>query len=311
MLNIFNDIVIKTEQKTTKLLKAESDMTITNLFLGSFILTEPIAFWFFDKRTLVYRKKLILIMLFVLVTACMTTGGSKQHGKKEDQLLFLEAQKALDARDYIDAVDLFQLFIDRFPNSEGYTLALQRLGESFEGLIEIEYRKRIADGEQEAVVKQDFLSSYGHYKCWEETPDGLAYNLTHYKTIIEKFPDSLVADEAAYRIIPWEKDYKGSPEGLLRELRHLEKILEQYPSSSLRYEILYKIARRCHILYEIYAFSPHTNIRDKEKAEHYRTKAVFIYKLALESPSQTKYSHQAWEGLILLEEGRKRIYILE
>lgn len=286
-------------------------MTITNLFPGFVILTEPIDFWCFDKRPLVYRKKLILVMFFFLATACMTTGGPKQHGKKEDQLLFLEAQKALDARDYADAVDLFQLFIDRFPNSEGYTLALQRLGESFEGLIEIEYRRRVANGEQEGVVKQDFLSRYGHCKCWEETPDGLTYNLMHYKTIIEKFPDSLVADESAYRIIPWEKDYKGSPEGLLRELKHLEKILEQYPSSSLRYEILYKMARRCHILYEIYAFSPGTGIRNKEKAEHYRSKALFLYKLALESPSQTRYSHQAWEGLTWLEEGQKRIYVLE
>jgi hypothetical protein len=241
----------------------------------------------------------------------MIAGGPKQKKKKDDQLLFSEAQKALDAKDYIDAIELFQLFAEKFPKSDRYTWALQRLGESFEWLLEIEYKKRVENGNQENEVKKEFLSKHGHYGCWEETSDGLKYNLMHYKIILDKFPDSEIADEAAYRIIPWEKDYKGQPEGLLRELNHLEQILEHYPSTSLRYETLYRMARRCHILYEIYAFSPGTGMRDRDKAEQYRNKALYLYKLALNSPRHTKYSQKAWKGLTLLEEGEKRIYILE
>ena len=241
----------------------------------------------------------------------MMAGGTGQKKKKDDQLLFSEAQKALDVKDYVDAIDLFQTFAERFPKSDYYTWALQRLGESLEGLLDLEYRKRVENGEQESEVKKEFLSTHGHYGCWEETPDGLKYNLMHYKNILVKFPDSAISDEAAYKVIPWEKDYKGSPDGPLREITHLEQILERYPSTSLRCEILYKMARRCHIVYEIYAFSPSTGTRDREKAEQYRNNALYLYKLALKSPRHTKYSQKAWEGLTMLEEGKGRIYILE
>ncbi len=255
------------------------------------------------------NKQLLLVtILLICLTACL--GGPKQRKQKADQQLFSQAQKAFEARDYIDAIDLYQHFIDSYPHSKIFTIALQRLGESFEGLLETEYTRRIESGESAGTVLKQFLSQYGHYECWEESAAGLSYNLTHYKTILEKYPDSPIADEAAYRSIVWQTDYRGQPEGLLAELEQLEKILEQYPTTSLRHEILYKMAHRCHILHELYSFSYNPRVKDRARAGQYHTKTLYLYRLALNSPSHTKYSQKAWEGLKALESGT-RIYLRE
>jgi hypothetical protein len=228
----------------------------------------------------------------------------------EDQVLFKDAQKALDARLYVEAIDLFKEFIKKYPDSKGYSWAFQRLGESFEGLIEIEYRKRVESGQAEKAARQAFLEKYGFFECWEELPDGLYYDLSHYRLLLEKFPDSPIADEAAYRIIKQDKDYRGDPAGYLKEIKELESILEKYTSTTLRPEILYKMAYRCHILYEIYSFTPDLKIKDKKKAERYRGKAVYLYKLTLKAPDHSKFSAKAWRSLELLERGT-RIYRFE
>jgi tetratricopeptide (TPR) repeat protein len=268
-----------------------------------------------DRRQLmdyrVHKRNIIFLILVLLVTGCLMSGGAGEKKKKGDQLLFSQAQKAFDARDYVDAIGLFELFAEKYPRSEAYTWALQRLGESFEGLLETEYQHRIEAGEPEQEVTEQFLSKYGHYKCWKESAGGLAYNKTHYQTILEKFPDSPIADEAAYKTIPWQKDYKGRPEAPLKELSCLEKVLEKYPTTSYRCEILFKMASRCHILYEIHSFSLLPGIRDRDKAEQYRSKAIYLYKLTLKSPDHTKYSQKAWRGLRMLEERQGRIYILQ
>ena len=160
------------------------------------------------------------------------------------------------------------------------------------------------------MVRQAFLEKYGFFECWEEFPDGLYYDLSDYRLLLEKFPDSPIADEAAYRIIKQDKDYHGDPAGYLKEIKELESILEKYTSTTLRPEILYKMAYRCHILYEIYLFSPDSKINDKEKAVQYRDKAVYIYKLTLKSPDHSKFSTKAWRSLELLERGT-RIYRFE
>ena len=67
------------------------------------------------------------------------------------------------------------------------------------------------------------------------------------------------------------------------------------------------MAHRCHILYEIFSFSPQPGVLDRQKAAQFRTKALYLYKMALKSPDQTKYSQKAWAGLKALEDGR-RIY---
>ena len=88
-----------------------------------------------------------------------------------------------------------------YPQSKDYTIALQRLGESYEGLLEMEYQRRITSKESAPQVKKDFLAKYGHYNCWNDGPQGLTYNHACYKTLLEQYPDSPIADEAAYRMI--------------------------------------------------------------------------------------------------------------
>jgi tetratricopeptide (TPR) repeat protein len=222
----------------------------------------------------------------------------------------MEGQKAFEAKDYMKAIELFEKLIELFPESIAYTLAIQRIGESCEGLLEAEYQRRMEQGEAEPLVRQEFLSKLGHLKCWEENSNGLVYNQVHYKTILEHYPDSPIADEAAYRLISWENDYKGLPNGPLRELKHLQEILESYPTTSLRSQILYQIAERCHILYEIYSFSPRSDIRDTGKAQQYKEKAALSYQLCLGSPKHTMYAEKSWTNLQRLEEG-KRIYIFK
>ncbi|MCP4713735.1 MAG: hypothetical protein GY868_01355, partial [Deltaproteobacteria bacterium] len=206
-----------------------------------------------------------LLVAVLSQAGCLSSGLGKKK-QSDDQLLFSQAQKALDARDHEDAIRFFQLFTKKFPESEEYSWALQRLGESFEGLLEAEYLRRIENGEPEPAARAAFTDRYEHYACWDQSTARLRYNLSHYKEVLEKFPDSPIADESAYRSVPWQQNYHAKPEGPLLELEHLEDIIERYPSTSFRYEILYKMAYRCHVLYEIYSFSHNTPTRNREAA---------------------------------------------
>jgi hypothetical protein len=74
--------------------------------------------------------------------------------------------------------------------------------------------------------------------------------------------------------------------------------------------ILYQMAQRCHILYEIYSFSPSPAVQNSQKAQEYREKAVYIYKLTLESPDHTTYADKAWKDMDVLQKGG-RIYTFD
>lgn len=229
-------------------------------------------------------------------------------GDEEKQLQ--EIKKLSDDKLYEEAIKNCQKFMRTFPKSSFYDVVLLRLGEGFEGLVEINYHQVLRDGLPEEKVRKTFLGEYGHYQCWVENLSGIQYNLKHYKEMMEKFPDSNYADEAAYHLIPWIYDYKGLPEGPLKELGYLEKVLQEYPTTSLRPKIYYQIAYRLHILYEICAFSPQADLRNAVEAKKYREKAFYFYKLVLKQPIQSKFSRSAWEDLKKLEEG-KRIYLTE
>ena len=229
-------------------------------------------------------------------------------GDEEAQLL--EIKKLSDDELYEEAIKNCNEFMRDFPKSTFYDVALLKLGEAFEGLVEKKYHQVMRDGLPEEIVRKDFLEKYGHYQCWIEKPYGIQYNLKHYKEIMDKFPDSRYADEATYHLIPWVYEYKGVPEGPLKEVGYLEKVLQVYPTTSLRPEIYHQIAYRFHILYEIYAFSPQADLRNVVEAKKYREKTLYFYKLVLKQPIQSKFSRSAWEGLKKLEEGR-RIYITQ
>lgn len=257
-------------------------------------------------RQLVYGA---LVLAICSTTGCLLTPSAERSGN-EDERFFREAQKALDARDYVDAIEKFSLFLQQFPKSPKYSWALQRLGESYEGLLDVGWRRRIERGENRDLVTREFLNRYGTYGVWIEQNGKLSYDKRHYRMIVEQFPDSPIADEAQYRLIVLSDTPDQDPAAIIADIAKLEEVLEKYPTTSLRPEILYHIARRCRMLYEIYSFSPSQQVRDPNKAEQYRTKAVYAYKLCLQSPEHSSFSQKAWEELTAIEEGR-RAYILQ
>ena len=211
---------------------------------------------------------------------------------------------------YVEVIDECREFLELFPESKYGDIALLKLGEAYEGLLEDEYYAPVAEGAPEGETEEAFIATHGHYACWLETPCGLRYNLSAYKEMMERFPESMFADEAEYHLIPWVCDYEGLPEGPLQEIRDLEKVLRKYPTTSLKGEIYYKIAYRFQILYEIFAFSPQANLRNMDKAREYKEQARYSYQMSLKFPIQSEYSKRAWKDLNSLEEGR-RIYIME
>lgn len=254
------------------------------------------------------RISFFLFLIFFLSSCIFLPTPEFKPGDEELQLQ--EIKKFSDDRVYEEAVYSCQEFLETFPESPFCDVVLIRLGEALEGLLEINYHQLIQDGLREEEVRIEFLEKYGHYQCWIESPSAVRYNLKHYKEMMEKFPDSNYADEAAYHLIPWVHEYEGLPKGPLKEVGDLEKVLKKYPTTSLRPKIYYQMAYRLHLLYEIYAFSPHPELRSQEEAKKYRGKALYFYKLVLKQPEQSKFSRSAWEGVKKLEEG-KRIYITQ
>lgn len=238
------------------------------------------------------------------LAGCLSTSAPARRGG-DDVMLFRQAQEALDARDYPGAIERLELFLAHFPESERYTWALQRLGESLQGVLEFEYSYRIGQGMPEARARALFLEAWGRYDCWDECGERLTYDGSHFRQILEKYPDSPIADEAAYRSIHLCPDCRDKPEVLRQEISQLEGVIEKYPSTSLRGEILYHMAWRCHLLYELYAFSPRSGPGDPERARQYKTRTIYLYRMVLKEPRQSAFSEKAWDGLRLIEDGQR------
>ena len=274
----------------------------------------PKQFSLFDQHHLSGEKmhhmrfSLPLLLVIFLSSCLLLPTPEFKPGDEEAQLL--EIKKFFDDRIYEEAVHGCQEFLVAFPESPFCEVVLVRLGESLEGLLEINYTQMVKDGVKEEEVRKKFFEKYGHYQCWIEGPWGVRYNLEHYRKMMERFPDGNYADEAAYHLIPWVYDYEGLPEGPLKEIADLEKVLHDYPTTSFRPKIYYQIAYRLHLLYEIYSFSPQAELRNAEEATEYQKKARYFYKLVLKQPEQSKFSRKAWKDLKKLEEG-KRVYITQ
>lgn len=227
-----------------------------------------------------------------------------------EETLFQKIMELSEDRIYEEAVKACQDFMEGFPESKMYDVVLLKLGEAFEGLLQTGHYKLVEEGVPAETAHKQFMDKYGHYGCWIDTPCGLQYNLSHYREMMERFPDSLYADEGEYHLITWSCDYKGLPEGPLAEIGGMEKVLQKYPTTSLKPELYYKIAYRFQVLYEISSFSPQVSLRDPARAKDYKEKALYFYQMSLRQPVQSKFSRKAWEDLGKLEEG-KRIYITE
>jgi hypothetical protein len=255
------------------------------------------------KITIVQCVAGLLTALFL--SGCLPSGKTKTRNLPDDRLIFSQAQKALDARDYPDAAELLDIFLREFPDSKHYTWGLQRMGEAMQGLLQTRYLRPIANGQEEATARAAFLASYGRYSCWVEDNSRLSYDGSHYHKLLDEDPDSDIADEAAYRLALLRSDPLAGPEKIEQEVQELGRVLERYPSTSLRYEILYTMAYRYHQLYELYAYSNKPGVADRAKAQHYREKAVYLYSLAIKSPRHSLYAEKAWQNLMDIEDGRR------
>lgn len=249
-------------------------------------------------------RALAATVLAAVLAGCLNTSAPGRRGG-DDVLLFRQAQEAMHAHDYPGAIERLELFLEHFPKSEYYTWGLQRLGEALQGLLEFEYTYRIGQGMPEARARALFLEAWGRYGCWDTSGERLAYAGSHFRQILEQYPDSPIADEAAYRLIHLCPDCRNRPDVLREEISQLEAVLEKYPSTSLRGEILYHMAWRCHLLYELYAFSLPGGQGNAERARQYRTRAIYLYRMVLKEPHQSTFSQKAWDRLRLLEDGRR------
>ena len=256
-----------------------------------------------------WTKALLTCVLLCCCGACIFL-PSLAPKPGEEETLFQKIIELSEARVYEEAITACQEFLEKFPKSKTTDVVLLRLGESFEGLLKPGYYQPVEEGMPAELAKKQFMKKYGRYECWIDTPCGLQYNLSHYRQMMERFPESNYADEGEYHLIAWSCDYKGLPEGPLDEIAQIEKVLQKYPTSSLKQEMYYKIGYRFHVLHEMAAFSPQQSLRDPEKSQEYKDKALYFYRMALKQPLQSKYAKKAWEDLGRLEDG-KRIYIIE
>ncbi len=261
-------------------------------------------------RTSIWRHKTIFLLLLLWCGSACIFLPSLEMKPGEEETLLLKIAEFSDGRVYEETIIACRCFLEKFPKSKATDIVLLKLGEAFEGLLKPGYYQPLDEGMPADEARKQFMKKYGHYECWVDTPCGLQYNLTHYRQMMERFPESMYADEGEYHLIAWSCDYRGLPEAPLEEIAHMEKILQKYPTTSLKSEIYYKIGYRFHVLYEIAAFARQQNLQDPEKAGEYKDKALYFYRMSLKQPLQSKFAKKAWEDLGRLEDG-KRIYIAE
>lgn len=256
-----------------------------------------------------WNRTLFLLVIYGCLSSCIFLPAPERKPGAEEAL-FQEIMDLSHDRIYEEAIKSCRDFLEAFPNSKVTDVVLLKLGEAFEGLLQTGYYKPVEEGMPAEAVHKQFMDTYGHHQCWIDTPCGLQYNLSHYREMMERFPDSMYADEGEYHLITWSCDYKGLPEGPLDEIGAMEKILQKYPTTSLKPELYYKIAYRFHVLYEIASFSSRQELRNADRGREYKEKALYFYQMALRQPVQSKFSRRAWEDLGRLEDG-KRVYITE
>ena len=71
----------------------------------------------------------LLIAGLCCQAGCMLLGGGGEEPEKDDQeILFTEGEKAMEAKDYEQAIRHFQTFTDQFPKSKAVHLGLAAAG---------------------------------------------------------------------------------------------------------------------------------------------------------------------------------------
>jgi len=245
------------------------------------------------------------VLAAVFFSGCLPSGKTKTPKLDDDALIFFQAQKALDARDYPDAAEMLTIFLREFAGVKHYSWGLQRMGEAMQGLLQTRYLQPIKNGQNESAVREAFLASYGKYEFWVTDKKRLHYDGSHYRTLLKDHPDSNIADEAAYRLALLQTATTDTSESIEQEVQALAQVLERYPGTSLRYEILYTMAYRYHQLYERSMYGARGEPSNRAEAQRYKEKAAYLYSLALKSPRHSRFAEKAWQNLQDLEDGRR------
>ncbi len=109
----------------------------------------------------VVKKGLYCLLIAGLYcqAGCMLLGGGGEPEKDDQEILFTEGEKAMEAKDYEQAIRHFQTFMDQFPKSKQYTWALQRLGESYEGLLDFIIQRKSRPAKPSPKRAEPFLKN--------------------------------------------------------------------------------------------------------------------------------------------------------
>jgi len=250
------------------------------------------------------RRVLTCFIILLLIQGCLIP-GQKKPKKDPEREMFMEIMTAFDNRAFESSINTSRQFLSQYPESPAKDPVLMRMGESFEGLLRQYYLSSIDEGMDEAAARASFLERYGHYDCWGERPGTLVYNKGIYRRLLQENPKSNYADEAAYNLIVFERDYEGNPERIRTEITSLEGVITKYPTTSLRPKILFKMGYRFHLLYELYSSSDDPKKRDSDKAQESFRQAEYLYKLCLNLPHGSEYSKNALRYLEMLRQGTR------
>ncbi len=253
---------------------------------------------------------------------------------KADAKLFVQASNYQDPtwrwffwspERYKLALRLYKRLIDYFPNSKYRAAALFRYGECAERIVvEVNKLKIKFEELKKSGIDKDYKKYLGLdcYRKW-----GLEFEFSHlgdeyyyggdvYETIVQKYPKSEWADNAAYKLIqiPFQHSrcWEGHPGGPLAALKLCENFLKNYPNSELRPEALLHLGYLYRALYEIYSYVDKKeiyNFYDLQKANAYRQKAINLYQKIVKEYPSTKYAAKAEVNIYEIEHG-KNVYVL-
>ena len=70
------------------------------------------------------KKSLLLYLLTILLNGCIFLPEMPQRQPGEEQRYLIEGQKAFDDKAYLEAIKLFQGYLDKYPESQESSISL-------------------------------------------------------------------------------------------------------------------------------------------------------------------------------------------
>lgn len=178
----------------------------------------------------------------------------KDFKLKEDQFFAMAEYSYTGRKDYKRAIDLFRLFIQKFPKSGNVARAYVEIADSYslqkdfdnaissyKNIIEVFGKEKSAIGERAIALAQDGIRFLNENSDFEKKPLSLYADMRNEvdpvkkieigKRILKEYPNCNLADDIQFKIA---KLY--SVEGLndfQRALKEYKKLINKYPRSDL------------------------------------------------------------------------------